>query len=474
MEFGQGVLELIELLVEYGRGSSLARPGHADLATIRLIKVDLNLRGVLERRQLLLVQAPGEHFRHGVGNPPLVRARIVCRIFVVDLLDQASEHLLGWEVREDARVRVFACCVGFQGRADDFGICSLLLGEAAADEDVFTDGDCASAGGPLAFVLDLHFFGVWSLDLDSTLSEVLGDLLWCGALALHPGMADDVCHEWALLRIEVDHGGDEVLEVVRIEIRVIGMVLLPRFPEQVGTVLNDELVERILLARHLVEWLMLAAHAEKNDSEGEQVTGLALVLVVVENLWGHVHWGADFRRVEACSLSSGDVGCKTEVDDFHVEVLVQENVLWLQVSVGQALRVEVVDPVDHLLHEVPADRLAECSGAVDVLVKLTAHDRFLDQVGHGFVLLTVHSLHNRRFCELMVLDDVRVVESHGCLDFCLEILDSLCVVLGLLEVKDFDCILLTVIRVAKLDLGAEALAKGLRQVVLVKCSLHRV
>ena len=74
----------------------------------------------------------------------------------------------------------------------------------------------------------------------------------------------------------------------------------------------------------------------------------------------------------------------------------------------------------------------------------------------------------------MVLDDVRVVESHGCLDFCLEILDSLCVVLGLLEVKDFDCILLTVIRVAKLDLGAEALAKGLRQVVLVKCSLHRV
>lgn len=47
------------------------------------------------------------------------------------------------------------------------------------------------------------------------------------------------------------------------------MILLPRLPEQIGTVLNDQFVEGVLLACHLVERLMLATHTEKNDGKGK-------------------------------------------------------------------------------------------------------------------------------------------------------------------------------------------------------------
>ena len=47
------------------------------------------------------------------------------------------------------------------------------------------------------------------------------------------------------------------------------MILLPSLPEEISTVLNDQFVEGVLLACHLVERLMLATHTEKDDGKGK-------------------------------------------------------------------------------------------------------------------------------------------------------------------------------------------------------------
>ena len=119
-----------------------------------------------------------------------------------------------------------------------------------------------------------------------------------------------------------------------------------------------------------------------------------------------------------------------------------------------------MDSVDHLLHVVPADFLTESSSTVDILVKFTTKDRFLYQVSDSFVFFTVHPLHNCCFCKLVVFYDIWMVESHCCFDLSFEILNGLCVVLCFFKVKNFDCVLLTVIGVGKLDLGTETLTES--------------
>ena len=59
----------------------------------------------------------------------------------------------------------------------------------------------------------------------------------------------------------------------------------------------------------------------------------------------------------------------------------------------------------------------------------------------------------------MVFYDIWMVESHGCFDLSLEILNGLCVVLCFFKVKNLDCVLLTVIGVGELDLSAETLTE---------------
>ena len=112
------------------------------------------------------------------------------------------------------------------------------------------------------------------------------------------------------------------------------MILLPRLPEQIGTVLNDQFVEGVLLTCHLVERLMLATQIEKNDGKGKYITGISLILVIVENLWSYVHRRSNFSRIEACPFAPSNVGSKSETDNFDLKVLIKNNIFWLQVYIG--------------------------------------------------------------------------------------------------------------------------------------------
>ena len=97
----------------------------------------------------------------------------------------------------------------FEGWVDDHGVFFLPRREISIDEDVVADFNPSSAdlGSWLpAFTgVDCHFFCVRGFHEDFAFSELLGNLLWSGTFTLHPRMTDDVGHEGAFVRVEVDH-----------------------------------------------------------------------------------------------------------------------------------------------------------------------------------------------------------------------------------------------------------------------------
>ena len=87
---------------------------------------------------------------------------------------------------------------------------------------------------------------------------------------------------------------------------------------------------------------MTGIQYEENDSEGEEINNLSLIRLSRENLWCHVSRSTDDRFVGTRSITSFKRACKAEIDDLDIVHLVEEDVLWLEISVSEALRVDVM------------------------------------------------------------------------------------------------------------------------------------
>ena len=89
---------------------------------------------------------------------------------------------------------------------------------------------------------------------------------------------------------------------------------------------------------------------EEDDSDGEHVDILTLVLLAFLDFGCHVGHGS------TVGLKSIDVlvASESEVGQFQVEVVIDEDVLKLQVSVHYFAAVHVLDRVKHLVEEKPA------------------------------------------------------------------------------------------------------------------------
>jgi len=119
--------------------------------------------------------------------------------------------------------------------------------------------------------LSFHFFITWKF-------------------ALHPWVANQVSHHQSFSRMIVKHWWDEIFELWWEE--VLRVILVPRFPEKVQSVIDDQFIEHILLASHVIERLMAWSHWEKNNTKSKQVYCHALVRIPFYNFWCHIHWWA--------------------------------------------------------------------------------------------------------------------------------------------------------------------------------------
>lgn len=154
---------------------------------------------------------------------------------------------------------------------------------------------------------------------------------------------------------------DQVLEVAA-ETRAVDLLEV-----SVVLVLEQEVVEVFFLAS-LLEWEDALHDNEQNDSDAEHVNILALVRFAFLDLWGHVGHGAAVRAELVDVLVTGEA----KVSKFQVEIVVNEDVFELEVTVDDPAAVHIVDRVQHLVEEEPSSILAHGTHSLAEVEKETA------------------------------------------------------------------------------------------------------
>jgi len=76
------------------------------------------------------------------------------------------------------------------------------------------------------------------------------------------------------MRVEAEHGGDQVLELLVEEVLFLASGV--GGPELIGFVGRDQLVVGVLHVSHVERWVT-SIHNEEDNAEGEQVDDLGLV-----------------------------------------------------------------------------------------------------------------------------------------------------------------------------------------------------
>lgn len=218
----------------------------------------------------------------------------------------------------------------------------------------------------------------------------LGSRLWDGSSrVLEPGMGRDLGKRQPLRRVDSQQLGDKVPAGGR-ETRgelVLGLENQVKQPG-VGVVVEGEVA---------------AEQGVENDPNTPNVGLLAGVLVSLDHLRGRVGGRAAKGLHERARVEK--VG-KAKVYDLDVEILVQQDVLGLQISVDDVVGVTVVEGGDDLPEKPPGFLLLDPLLAHNVVKELTTagvlhhHVNFLgginDIVEGGNVLVLEH-LHNQDF-----------------------------------------------------------------------------
>jgi len=188
-------------------------------------------------------------------------------------------------------------------------------------------------------------------------------------------------------------------------------------PEEIRTVSGNELVVGVVVGG-LFERRMTGVEDEENDAEGEQIGNLALIGLSFEDFGAHVARSSNKGRVVARSVTTFERAGKSKVDNFDVVVFVKEDIFGFEIAMRETLRVDVVQPLQHLFEVVAAHLFREGTRVRYIVEELTTRDEFLDNVCNFFDSALLLPL--RLFLEGVVLDHMLVIEGGSRFDFSLE------------------------------------------------------
>jgi hypothetical protein len=202
------------------------------------------------------------------------------------------------------------------------------------------------ACGPGA--LDFHWLFVeWAWWLLAFLSfqveKLLANLFLVEARMVQPGVTLELLDSVSVFAFVAEQLEDHVLEVCwetsSIHFFEVGFDLTGQ----------KEVVEVLFLASFLEGEDTL--HDDKyDDSHAEQVNLSSIVCFSFFNFRGHIRHCASVRL----EVIDAFVASKTEIGNFQVQLIVNENVLELKITMHAAEVVHVVEGVDHLGHEEAA------------------------------------------------------------------------------------------------------------------------
>ena len=190
---------------------------------------------------------------------------------------------------------------------------------------------------------------------------------------------------WVLLK----HLAHEVLSGIRDSVPVGGVE---------GEWLLQDISEDLLV---VVTFERRVSTKEDKEDDAETPNIAGLVIVAFEYFWGDIVRSTDDGVHALNFLLLRETLRETKIDQFDFGVLgsvVHEEVLWLQVSMDNAVSVQVLDCTDHLAHDIGGVTLGEPLSGDDAVKKLSAL-----AVLHNNMDITVIDV------ALIELDDVGVV-----------------------------------------------------------------
>ena len=183
--------------------------------------------------------------------------KLVSLVLLLELGGQAGKEEVGAVEREDCvSVRLVHIEV-LEVKTNDFAIVVNLTWLdflAMAEVDLATDLE-VTAG----LVVDLGTLGLLALSLGEgtllvdlmTRSELFANLLGGGDLTTgEPWVADKISDAETLVGVELEHAGDQVLEVLRVEALSLAGGVAVSLPEKVAPVGGEKLVVVVLLVGH--------------------------------------------------------------------------------------------------------------------------------------------------------------------------------------------------------------------------------
>ena len=157
-------------------------------------------------------------------------------------------------------------------------------------------------------------------------------------------------------------------------------------------------------------WQVTRIEVEENDGAREQVSRNSLVWDLMDDFGGHEGRCANLLMVEALAMGAREWGSEAKVCDFQIAFGVEKDVLRLEIPMGEAPRVHVMDRHHQLLEVIAARSFVEGARVLDVVLQLAAKQRFLSNVGDRS-LRTIPLRKQRCITRVPQLDNMLVIQT---------------------------------------------------------------
>ena len=261
-------------------------------------------------------------------------------------------------------------------------------------------------------------------------------------------MSSDLFDVGAKVAVIAEELEDEVLEFITqtsaVDLLEVSVVL----------VREKQVVEVFLLAG-LFEGEDALHDNEKDDSDWEHVDILTLVRLALLDFGSHVGHGA----AVAIELVDVFVACKTEVGQFEVQLVVNENIFELQVAMDHSAAVHVIDWVEHLVQEKPSSVLTHGAHGLAKVEKKATLDELHNDVDE-VVNDAAAGLDDLSWVTILIhVDDARVLKVFKDSDLVVDRENWVLVTPQEFFLEDLDCrVVLSVHFPAQVDLAGVTLA----------------
>lgn len=262
-------------------------------------------------------------------------------------------------------------------------------------------------------------------------------------------MVHDVNNGWSVLWVELEHGLEEILKVVREESFLAWLVLGVDLPEDISSVGSQTLVEWVLWLSGGERW-MLGDHDEQDDGSSEDIHRFSFVWHFKVDFWSHVVQSSKLGMEHTGSISSLDWSSEPEVSNLKSILVVKQEILWLQISVSDSCLMAVVETLHELFHVEPGKWLIEPSRNSDEIEEFSTACKLKDDVRDLSCLSTALGVRFNTILELV--DDVGMLDFRHGLNLSHEELLGLCVKVVVHDLNSNFSIVLSV--ESELDLAA--------------------